>query len=96
MDAARTIYKHDVDFAVLALQYPNFAKHLKQNNQLDFTDPDAVQELTKSLLKRDFGLHLDLPSDRLCPPVPNRCVFPGLESHLATWRRLPQKKTITC
>ncbi|KAG5289049.1 DUF890 domain-containing protein [Histoplasma ohiense] len=72
MDAARNIYKHDVDFAVLALQYPNFAKHLKQNNQLDFTDPDAVQELTKSLLKRDFGLHLDLPSDRLCPPVPNR------------------------
>ncbi|OJD13922.1 hypothetical protein AJ78_05685 [Emergomyces pasteurianus Ep9510] len=72
MDTARNIYKNDVDFATLALQYPNFSKHLRQNNQLDFTDPDAVQELTKSLLKRDFGLHLNLPDDRLCPPVPNR------------------------
>ncbi|KKZ62279.1 hypothetical protein EMCG_00448 [[Emmonsia] crescens] len=72
MDITRNIYKNDVDFTALALQYPDFAKYLKQNNQLDFTNPDAVQELTKSLLKRDFGLHLDLPDDRLCPPVPNR------------------------
>jgi 23S rRNA A1618 N6-methylase RlmF len=47
---------------------------LKPNGQLDFSDPAAVQQLTKSLLERDFGLKLDLPDDRLCPPVPNRCV----------------------
>ncbi|PGG98103.1 hypothetical protein AJ79_08984 [Helicocarpus griseus UAMH5409] len=72
MDTARNIYKNDVDFAALGLQYPDFAKHLRQNNQLDFTNPDAVQQLTRCLLRRDFGLHVDLPDDRLCPPVPNR------------------------
>lgn len=28
--------------------------------------------MTKSLLKRDFALKLELPDDRLCPPVPIR------------------------
>lgn len=26
-------------------------------------------QLTKTLLKLDFGLQLELPDDRLCPPV---------------------------
>ncbi|KAJ9295376.1 hypothetical protein DTO271G3_6199 [Paecilomyces variotii] len=72
MKTARNIYKDEVDFAALALQSPDFAKHVKPNGQLDFTDPDAVRQLTKSLLLRDFGLKVDLPEDRLCPPVPNR------------------------
>lgn len=42
---------------------------LKPNGQVDFSDPDSVQQLTKSLLKRDFGLRIVLPPDRLCPPV---------------------------
>lgn len=25
--------------------------------------------MTKSLLKRDFGIEIELPDDRLCPPV---------------------------
>lgn len=29
-------------------------------------------QLTKTLLKLDFGLRIDLPDNRLCPPVPNR------------------------
>ncbi|KAG8417944.1 hypothetical protein J3458_005394 [Metarhizium acridum] len=29
-------------------------------------------QLTKTLLKLDFGIKLELPDDRLCPPVPNR------------------------
>ncbi|OJJ55122.1 hypothetical protein ASPSYDRAFT_93145 [Aspergillus sydowii CBS 593.65] len=72
MGAARNIYKDGVDFASLALQSPDFAKFLKPNNQLDFTDPDAVRQLTVSLLKRDFGLKVEVPEGRLCPPVPNR------------------------
>ncbi|SLM34640.1 duf890 domain protein, partial [Lasallia pustulata] len=72
MDTSRNIYKDDVDFKALALQSPEFAKYLKKNGRLDFSDPKAVQQLTKSLLKRDFNLELELPDDRLCPPVPNR------------------------
>ncbi|MCJ1370519.1 hypothetical protein MMC20_001732 [Loxospora ochrophaea] len=60
------------DFSTLALQSPDFQKHLKSNGQLDFSDPAAVKQLTKSLLKADFGIEIDLPDDRLCPPVPNR------------------------
>ncbi|KKK16290.1 hypothetical protein ARAM_002534 [Aspergillus rambellii] len=72
MRTARDIYKDGVDFATLALQSSDFAKYLKSNNQLDFTDPNAVRQLTISLLQRDFSLKVDIPETRLCPPVPNR------------------------
>ncbi|TAQ89711.1 hypothetical protein B7494_g1974 [Chlorociboria aeruginascens] len=70
--ASTNIYKDDIDFAALALQDANFAQVLKSNGQLDFSNPESVQQLTKSLLQRDFGLKISLPPDRLCPPVPNR------------------------
>ncbi|KAL2788376.1 hypothetical protein BJX66DRAFT_340301 [Aspergillus keveii] len=72
MSARRDLYKDGVDFTTLALQSPDFAKYLKPNNQLDFTDPNAVRQLTVSLLQRDFDLKVDIPEARLCPPVPNR------------------------
>ncbi|KIW94772.1 uncharacterized protein Z519_04749 [Cladophialophora bantiana CBS 173.52] len=72
MPAPDNIYENDVDFTILALQYPDFAKRLKPNRQLDFSDPESVRQLTKCLLHRDFDLSIDLPEDRLCPPVPNR------------------------
>jgi 23S rRNA A1618 N6-methylase RlmF len=28
-----------------------------------------LRQLTKTTLKKDFGLVLDVPDDRLCPPV---------------------------
>ncbi|KAJ5108270.1 hypothetical protein N7456_004945 [Penicillium angulare] len=72
MDNVRALYKNDVDFEALALQSPEFAKHLKQSKHVDFNDPVTVRQLTISLLQRDFGLEVKLPEDRLCPPVPNR------------------------
>ncbi|KAL4951051.1 hypothetical protein BDW69DRAFT_186748 [Aspergillus filifer] len=72
MTKDRDPYRDGVDFAALALQSTDFAKFLKPNNQLDFTDPDTVRQLTVSLLQRDFGLTVEIPEARLCPPVPNR------------------------
>jgi len=46
---------------------------LKTNGQLDFSNPESVQQLTRSLLKRDFGLVVEVPGDRLCPPVSFLC-----------------------
>ncbi|KAJ5304457.1 uncharacterized protein N7443_004117 [Penicillium atrosanguineum] len=72
MESTRSLYKNGVDFAALSLQSPEFAKHLKSNGQLDFNDPASVRALTITLLKQDFHLNVELPEDRLCPPVPNR------------------------
>ncbi|QKX59833.1 uncharacterized protein TRUGW13939_06975 [Talaromyces rugulosus] len=72
MNSSRNIYRREIDFRALALQSPEFSRRLKANDQLDFSDPDAVRQLTKSLLERDFKIRVDLPGNRLCPPVPNR------------------------
>ncbi|GIZ37250.1 hypothetical protein CKM354_000070400 [Cercospora kikuchii] len=68
-------YSRDVDFNELAKHDDDFAaisKAAKRDGWIDFHDPKVVQQLTKSLLKYDFGLSLTLPDDRLCPPIPVR------------------------
>lgn len=39
---------------------------------IDFTNPAACRELSKVLLKKDFGVNWDLPEGHLVPPVTNR------------------------
>ncbi|KAK3106785.1 hypothetical protein LTR53_018074, partial [Teratosphaeriaceae sp. CCFEE 6253] len=70
-----TYYDGDVDFDKLASQDADFdaiCKVSKDRRRVDFQDPNVVQQLTKSLLKSDFSLEVQLPLDRLCPPVPVR------------------------
>ncbi len=63
----------NVDFTLLAINDPEFdAVYSKKGGYVDFQDPVTVQQLTKSILKRDFNLKIELPDDRLCPPVPVR------------------------
>jgi len=76
MPPPRDLYDQDVDFSVLALQDADFSKHLKANGQLNFNDPATVKQLTTSLLKRDFKLRVELPDDRLCPPVRRTAALP--------------------
>ncbi|KAI9490516.1 hypothetical protein BDB00DRAFT_837495 [Zychaea mexicana] len=63
-------------FGELAEQFPVFRPFVhtdkNENPYIDFKDSEAVRTLTWCLLKRDFGLDVKLPADRLCPPVPNR------------------------
>ncbi|KAI0188272.1 hypothetical protein EV127DRAFT_131316 [Xylaria flabelliformis] len=68
----KNLYTTEPNFAHLGQKYPEFGALLKDGVHLDFTNPEAVMALTKTLLKSDFGLEIKLPSNRLCPPVPNR------------------------
>ncbi|TGJ83628.1 hypothetical protein E0Z10_g5147 [Xylaria hypoxylon] len=71
-DYFKNLYSIEPDFYHLGLKYPEFAALLKDGVHLDFTNPAAVMQLTTTLLREDFGLRVNLPPDRLCPPVPNR------------------------
>ncbi|KAF5585479.1 23S rRNA (-N6)-methyltransferase [Fusarium pseudoanthophilum] len=66
------LYSKAPDFQQLALQDADFARLWNKHKTDFFKDPECVMQLTKSLLKLDFGLKLELPDDRLCPPVLNR------------------------
>ncbi|KAI9163859.1 U6 small nuclear RNA (adenine-(43)-N(6))-methyltransferase [Paramyrothecium foliicola] len=65
------LYHHPPDFKELARLDADFAA-LAKGRELDFNDAAAVMQLTKTLLKLDFALEIELPDDRLCPPIPNR------------------------
>ncbi|KAI0403784.1 hypothetical protein F4802DRAFT_278073 [Xylaria palmicola] len=66
------LYSAGPDFHQLGLKHRDFGAMLRDGVHLDFTDPAAVLQLTKTLLKEHFGLQIHLRPDRLCPPVPNR------------------------
>lgn len=81
-------YDEKLDFQAIALQDADFAAILSSNRGVfNFHKPEHVLQLTKSLLKRDFGLKLKLPDDRLCPPVSAPALFlmprtdEGIDSH---------------
>ncbi|KAF9458510.1 hypothetical protein BDZ94DRAFT_1200963 [Collybia nuda] len=67
----RNPYQHTPNFTLLARDYPDIQPYLT-GNTLDFQDDAAQRALTQALLHRDFNLTIDLPPNRLCPPVPNR------------------------
>lgn len=72
----RNIYKQPPDFKQLAIEYPEFRKHVIQDITgkvtIDFKNVEALKSLTCTLLKKDFDINLDIPSDKLIPTVPLR------------------------
>jgi 23S rRNA A1618 N6-methylase RlmF len=73
---SRNIYRQRPDFEVMAKTYPSFAAYVKRDLRgkvvFDYNDSHALRELTKTLLKKDFDLEVDIPPDRLIPTVPQR------------------------
>jgi 23S rRNA A1618 N6-methylase RlmF len=60
---------HDCKYLV-SMRSSRLTPHRWDQHKSDFfNDPECVMQLTKTLLKLDFGLQLELPDDRLCPPV---------------------------
>lgn len=54
-----------------------FGVHVKDDPEtgratIDWKSPEATRELTRVMLRHDFGVEWDVPLSRLCPPVPNR------------------------
>ncbi|KAI0640491.1 S-adenosyl-L-methionine dependent methyltransferase [Trametes meyenii] len=71
----RNPYSNPPDFSALAEAYPDLKPHIisTQNGvAVDFTDEASQRRLTEAILSRDFGISIELPLGRLCPPVPNR------------------------
>ncbi|CAG9769318.1 unnamed protein product [Ceutorhynchus assimilis] len=72
----RNIYKDPPNFKALALEYPQFKKHVKLDltgkTIFDFKDPEALRTLSATLLKKDFGLDVEIPKNKLVPTIPLR------------------------
>ncbi|KAH7071859.1 hypothetical protein BKA63DRAFT_417755 [Paraphoma chrysanthemicola] len=73
MDLAQRPPYDSVDFKALTKKDPDL-KTLWQkcSGKLDFQESETIKTLSRAILRADFGLQLDVPDDRLCPPIPNR------------------------
>jgi len=69
------------DFRALAEAFPSLARHVREfparggragGWSLDFRDAAATRELTRVLLRADWGLQWWLPDGHLVPPLTNR------------------------
>ncbi|KAF7326028.1 S-adenosyl-L-methionine-dependent methyltransferase [Mycena kentingensis (nom. inval.)] len=68
----RNPYKTPPNFRDLAEAYPLLKPCLQPNSSIDFKNEESQRRLTEAFLCRDFQLAVELPPNRLCPPVPNR------------------------
>ncbi|XP_001660022.2 methyltransferase-like protein 16 homolog [Aedes aegypti] len=93
----RNIYRQKPDFKALVKQCPELTAvttvDLNGRLKLDYKDKKALQLLTTCLLKRDFGLQIDLPPDKLVPTLPLRLNYilwlEDLEDALG-WKSRPE------
>ncbi|KAJ8977955.1 hypothetical protein NQ317_008147 [Molorchus minor] len=72
----RNIYKSPPNFKELALEFPEFRPFVRPDLNgkitLDFKDVHALRALSCVLLKKDFGLIVEMPMNKLIPTIPLR------------------------
>ncbi|XP_066244910.1 U6 small nuclear RNA (adenine-(43)-N(6))-methyltransferase [Euwallacea similis] len=72
----RNIYKSPPNFKELALEFPEFKPYVKLDFSgkvnFNFKDADALRVLCCTLLKKNFGLTVNLPKNKLVPTIPLR------------------------
>lgn len=70
-------HRKGYDFELLIQKNRRLNAFLFENKfkvrSIDFSNPLAVKELNRSLLRTHYGIHYwDFPDDNLCPPIPGR------------------------
>jgi len=98
--------KHNMgyDFKKLVKTNPELSKFIiinkYENKSIDFSNPEAVITLNKSLLKHHYGIdNWNIPNGYLCPPIPGRADYIHyLADLLATNNKgsIPKGKKIRC
>lgn len=76
----RNLHRERYDFPLLIKASPALKPFVSQNQfkdqSIDFTNPAAVKELNKALLKHFYKIaHWDIPEGYLCPPIPGRADY---------------------
>jgi 23S rRNA (adenine1618-N6)-methyltransferase len=76
----RNVHRKGYDFAQLIKTTPELRPFVKRNeydvDSINFSDPEAVKALNKSLLKQFYGVNdWDIPEGYLCPPIPGRADY---------------------
>lgn len=77
---ARNKHRERYDFEALTNSCPELAPFVIRNKfddlSIDFSNPEAVLMLNKSLLKHHYGIdYWRIPKGYLCPPIPGRADY---------------------
>ena len=73
----RNKHKNGYDFESLTKTNPHLNSFLFENSNghtsIDFSDPEAVKTLNKTLLQKHYGIpNWEIPKGYLMPPIPSR------------------------
>ncbi|MFK7031947.1 23S rRNA (adenine(1618)-N(6))-methyltransferase RlmF [Flavobacterium oreochromis] len=76
----RNKHNQSYNFELLANCLPELKKYLYRNKfgneSIDFSNPDAVRNLNKAMLKYYYEINFyELPKTNLCPPIPGRADY---------------------